>query len=131
METEKRSVEKIASVSAGKMVLNPVATRAAIDGYKRAIRFYRNPTDKIYETVRLGDFCYRARYGMEALKAYREAITLCFENESKRSPRFKEVARYCANRISIVYRDILGGTDTFDIEQKRVEEFYSSQFYNK
>ncbi len=131
MKTEKRSVEKIASVSAGKMVLNPVATRAAIDGYKRAIRFYRNPADRIYETVRLGNFCHRVHYGMEALKAYREAIALCFENESRQYPRFREVARYCANRIPIVYRDMLGGTDTFDIEQKRVEEFYASQFCNK
>lgn len=131
METEKRSVEKIASVSAGKMVLNPVATRAAIDGYKRAIRSYRNPVDKIYETVRLGDFCYRARYGMEALKAYREAIELCFENESKQYPRFREVARYCANRIPNIYQNVLGGTDIFDIEQKKVEDFYSSQFKRK
>ena len=91
--------KRVAAASRGQVHLNPLGIDAAIKAYRTAVLDSERMQEKIRELIRMGDFCREVCRDEEALDAYERALSCCRENENKRSPRFWEVACYCASRV--------------------------------
>lgn len=91
--------KRVAAASRGQVHLNTLGIDAAIKAYRTAVLDSERMQEKIRELIRMGDFCREVCRDEEALDAYERALSCCRENENKRSPRFWEVACYCASRV--------------------------------